>query len=1291
MQDPTLSAGDLRRWLESRVPAYMIPAHWVVLDAFPLNSSGKLDRRALPAPGAARPDLGVAYADPATALQTVLAAIWRDLLRRDSVGIHDSFFALGGHSLLATQVISRLRDAIGAEVPVRLIFERPTIAGLAEALGDAEAPDVAGTRIVPRASFGSVPLSFPQQRLWFLDQIDPGTALFNIQDVLTFRGRFRQDALEAALSEVVRRHEVLRTGFTTIEGVAAQMIGPAAAISLRVVDLTSCPRDEREEALADLCYAASQEPFVLSRPPLFRAKLAKMGKQDHRLLLTLHHIVADGWSLAVLHREIEALYSAFCDGRPSPLPDLPVQYADYAVWQRARLGSGVLQGQVDYWMRQLANPPRALEIPLDRPRPPEESSAGARQTLQIPSRLAAGIRELCARTEATPFMLLLAAFDTVLHRYTGQTDLVVGCPVAGRTRAEIENLVGFFLNTLVLRVDASGDPTFAELLERVRQTSMEAFANQEVPYEKILEDLAHDRSRAQLFRIYFNVISFDTAGVDSLVNGSEAAEGEPSEPSPAASIFDFTLYVFEQGGTFVLDAVYRTDLYEAATVERLLRHIQATLDAAVSDSTRRLTAISLPAGDSPRRIPPSLAAVRYRAFPAEETRQSVAARFEKQASRYARNPAVRTRNHDWTYAELRDRARHVAAVLVARGTAPGDRVALLTTHDGPMLAGLLGTLMAGAAYVPLDPSFPHERHERMIADSGARCVITDLPDAAAGLGLDLLVLDGSAAGSIGAARMAGRHDPDAVAYILYTSGSTGQPKGVAQTHRNLLHHCRTYTNALRIGSRDRLALVAALGSDAAVMDIFGALLNGATLCPIDVRQESPESFADWLHAEEVTLFHATPTVYRHLLGTGGPRRFPSVRAVVLGGEEAVARDAELFRAHFPTHAVLVNGLGPTESTLALQYFADHDTTVSRNTLPVGYAVDGTEVLLLDGHGDPVAGCGTGELAFRSRHVAPGYWRQPALSAAVFHADPADPSLITYRTGDLGHRLPDGRIEFTGRKDLQVKIRGVRIELAEIECRLLEYPGVQEAVVCAFDADAEPGGPRLAAFVTASGPDPLQGLALGRFLRERLPEVMVPSAFVTLDSLPRTATGKIDRRALRAPESAGAAVEGRPFVVPSTATERTLAGIWSALLRVPEISATDDFFELGGHSLLATQLASRVRTILHVELPLRQYFMTHTLGALASLIDRSAATDEGVRQAVIPRASRDLYRVRVSHAGQFLLPAALTRAMAEAERTASIDEPGSQPPVATPLTADDQMEAVMAGSASTLEESPAFES
>jgi amino acid adenylation domain-containing protein len=682
---------------------------------------------------------------------------------------------------------------------------------------------------------------------------------------------------------------------------------------------------------------------------------------------------------------------------------------------------------------------------------------------------------------------------------------------------------------------------------------------------------------------------------------------------------------------------YRTELYDRETISRLLRHLNRVLETAARTPDLPLSQFDLAPDGTARPAPPAPRRSGWREFGPDEIEGTIGGRFDEQASRFERRTAVRTPRYEWTYRELRRRAHGVAASLRRLGVSPGDRVALLCAHDAPMLAGLLGASIAGAAYVPLDPSHPHERHLQILSDAAPACIVTDLANAprAHAFGLPAARADEIATSTSPAPPAT---DPDALAYILYTSGSTGIPKGVVQTHRNVLQHCRTYTNALRLGPRDRVALCATYGFDAAVMDIFGALLNGATLCPIDVRTEGPESILGWIDVQGVSILHATPTLYRHLLTAAPERTLESVRAVVLGGEEVRRGDVELFRRHFGPRCILVNGLGPTECTVALQEVMTGDAVIPRHTVPVGRPVPGIDVLLLTEEGRVIQGCGTGEIALRGRHVARGYWNRPDLTAAAFSADPADPSVLTYRTGDVGRRLPDGRIEFVGRRDLQLKIRGLRIEPGEIEARLAEHGGIAAAVVDAVETPA--GDKRLVAYYVPSGSAPLRPGDIAEYLRARLPDAMVPWLYVPVTDVPLTPNGKADRRALAARIPAAVTEETEERILPSTRTERELAAIWAALLRLPAVAASDNFFELGGHSLLATQLASRVRTAFRVDLPLRQYFTIQTLGALAAAIDESARANGSTQLPAIPRAPRDRYRVRVSYAGELILPPAL---------------------------------------------------
>jgi amino acid adenylation domain-containing protein len=1089
------------------------------------------------------------------------------------------------------------------------------------------AGDRPDSRIPRRTVPSPAPQSFAQRRLWMLEALRPGTPVYTIRTSVRFTGGVDCAALARSVNEVVGRHEALRTTFTMHEGEPVQVIAPALVVNLPVIDIDGATPQEREVAAQRRADEEACRPFDLEAGPLFRPFLLRLDAADHVLLFTLHHVVADGWSLGILLRELTALYTAFARGDPSPLPEPPIQYADYAIWQHDALATPALAQQLAYWTEQLANLP-PLALPTDRQRPALPGLAGARQHVILSPAVTDGLQALSRREGATLFMTLLAAFEVVLARWSGQDDFGIGTPIANRTRAETEDVIGFFLNTLVLRADVSGDPTFFDLLARVRETTLSAYAHQDLPFERLLEAVRppRDPSRTPLFQVFFNLLNF----ADERLNRPVVLADAPPEADLAQ--FDLTLYAGEYDRRIHLQLVYRTDLFDAATGARLLGHLSTLLGEVVQNGHRRVSALPfVPPDERCRLVQRRNVARPHQAvepFGADAIEQSVSARFREQTRRHRHRAAVRSRERQWTYGELDARAERLArAVRQAAPHVPG-RIAVLCDHDAPMVAALIAVLRSGHAYVPLDTAHPMDRLAAMVADAEVSTLLADrrnLPTAcalAAG-GLPVVVMDGAgddAASDADPDAALPSVSPDAVAYILYTSGSTGRPKGVIQNHRNVLHHVRAYTNSLCIGREDRLSLLASYGFDAAVMDIYGALLNGATLCLFDIRHEGPLAVARWLAAEGVTIYHSTPTVYRQVFGSveaGTP--LSSLRLVVLGGEEVRPCDVETFRRCCPPGCLFVNGLGPTESTLALQYFVDRNTPLRGRTVPVGYPVEETEVLLLNESGEEVEVYGIGTIVVRSPHVALGYWRRPELTRAAFRPSPLDPRLRLYDTGDLGRRLPDGTIEFAGRRDRQIKIRGQRVEIGEVEALLLEHPAVREVVVT--EVEHPLAGLVLAAYVVFHAGAAASSAELRASLRERLPEHMVAAAVVPVPAFPLTVTGKVDRRRLPMPDFSVVCPPTR--VPPRSQLEATLASFFATLLGLPQVGVTDDFFELGGHSLLATQLLARVRSVLRVEAPLRAIFEEPTVAGLARYLEGLASVpgdcDAGI--VALPRDRR----------------------------------------------------------------------
>ena len=1071
---------------------------------------------------------------------------------------------------------------------------------------------------IPRRSvFSPVPQTYSQRRLWMLEALRPGTLVYTIRTAVRLNGGVVHQALRKALCELVRRHESLRTTFRLEGLMPVQVIAEHLEVDLPLV--IRRPKDPPPETwLTQVCNAAAAQSFDLARGPLFRAVLFQVRPDDHLLLLTLHHIVADGWSLGIILRELSLLYAAFVRYEPSPLPELPIQYADFALWQQQRLSSPALRDQLDHWRSQLADLP-VLVLPTDRPRPQSPSLAGERQHVILSREVTEALEDLSRQEGVTLYMTLLAAFQVVLSRWSGQEIFGIGTPIANRNRAETEGLIGFFLNTLVMRADLRGDPTFRDLLARVRETALTAYANQDVPFELLLESVrpSRDAVRTPVFQVFFNMLNF----ADDRVNRPISAADAPVSDDFAQ--FDLTLYAGIADGQLQLQLVHSCQLFERATAAHVLGFLCNLLTALVEHATLRVSALPIHAQASCMAplLPSAPATVEglHEAFPQEAMEQSLTKRFAEQARCFPNRAAVVAGATEWSYAELAGQVEKLALRLHGLVPEPAARVGVISDQDAPLVAAILAILRCGHAYVPLDPAHPDSRLAQIVDDAELVALVASRGhlDRARRIGqtLSLLALESCLEedGLFGASLP--EIEADANAYVLYTSGSTGRPKGVVQNHRNVMYHALTYAHGLAIGPNDRVAMVSSYGFDAAVMDIYGALLHGATLCLYDIRNHGLTGLRDWLDDEAITIYHSTPTVFRKVFEERPQDHARptnrTLRAVVLGGEEVLSEDFFTFRATCPPGCVFVNGLGPTESTLALQYVIPpgHDVRYSRS-VPVGYPVTGTQVLLRNEAGEDVGVFGVGRIILISRHLALGYWRRPEQTRAAFQAAALDPGTRQYLTGDLGRRLPDGAIEFVGRRDGQVKIRGQRVELGEVQAHLLTHPAVQAAVVS--DTVHPARGPVLLAHVRLRSALNDPGAELRSHLRERLPEHMVPAAVIPVEDFPLTVNGKIDYSSL--PSVDLTATPSRIPVAPTTELEQALASLFADVLgmELKQIGSTDDFFELGGHSLLATQLLVRIRAELQVDLPFRVIFQHPTVQALARLVlDSSQSTPRPV--------------------------------------------------------------------------------
>jgi amino acid adenylation domain-containing protein len=1219
-------AAELRRFLGATLPPYMVPSAVVALDAFPLTASGKLDRRALPAPDGYAADAGGA---PRTPVEEIVAGIFAEVLRLETVGIHDGFFDLGGHSLLATQAMSRLRAALHVDLPLRVLFEAPTVASLAR-LVEAALPDaVAVPPILPAPRGGDVPLSFAQERLWFLDHLEPGSPFYNVPGALRLRGPLDAAALEWAFGEIVRRHEALRTVFPSRGGRAVQRVLPPEPFSLPVEELRGLPDAAREATVRTVVADEVRHAFDLARGPLLRARLLRVADDEHVLVTVMHHVVSDAWSMGIFFGEMGEAYRARLDGRDPALPPLPVQYADFAVWQREWLRGETLERQLGWWRERLRGAPAVLELPTDRPRPPVQRFHGASHGFAVPEDAARALRALGRREGATPFMVLLAAFQLLLARYAGQDDVVVGTPIAGRNRQETERLIGFFVNTLALRTELWDDPSFRELVGRVRETTLGAYQHQDLPFERLVEELQPERSlsRTPLFQVMFVFQNVPPGGLDL---GGVAIE--PLEFEFRSEKFDLTLTMLEHPEGLLGGVQYSTDLFDAATVERMCGHLVALLAAAAQDPARPVSGLRL-LGDV-ERAQLVAAAGGTRSFPVHETLHG---RFAAAATRAPGAPAATLGAESLTYAELDRRAADLAHALRRRGVGPEVRVGLCLERSLEMVVAILAVLRAGGAYVPIDPAYPADRIAYLLEDSGVALVLAQ--EATRGVlgecAVEVVAIDTPHPPAPSPTRGEGEHDstedagalshsrtfalshspsPDSAAYVIYTSGSTGRPKGVVVTHANVLRLFDATREWFGFGADDVWTLFHSYAFDFSVWEIWGALLHGGRLVVVPFEtSRDPEAFRALLGREGVTVLNQTPSAFRQLVRAdeAAPADDLALRRVVFGGEALEPRSLKpWFDRRGDRSPLLVNMYGITETTVHVTHrpVTAEDAESSPGSV-IGEGIPDLSVHLLDRHLEPVPAGVPGEMFVGGGGVARGYLGRPELTAERFVPDPfGAPGARMYRSGDRARRRAGGGLEYLGRADQQVKVRGFRIEPGEIEAALLDCPGVREALVVA--REDEPGSRRLVAYLVADGADGEVTVdSLRARLAERLPEYMVPAAWVLLEKLPLTPHGKVDRGALPLPDGARPEL-GAGYAPPRDAVEAALAEVWADTLGLDRVGVHDNYFALGGDSIRSLQVLAKARER-GIGFGLQDVFRHQTIAELAPHV-RAERRDDTAR-------------------------------------------------------------------------------
>ncbi|ASA29406.1 pyoverdine non-ribosomal peptide synthetase PvdD [Pseudomonas aeruginosa] len=1192
----------LRESLKRQLPDYMVPAHLMLLERMPLTVNGKLDRQALPQPDASLSQQ--AYRAPGSELEQRIAAIWAEILGVERVGLDDNFFELGGHSLLATRVISRVRQEQQLDASLKALFERPVLEAFAQGLErttDAVSTIPLADRQQPLA------LSFAQERQWFLWQLEPESAAYHIPSALRLRGRLDVDALQRSFDSLVARHETLRTRFRLEGGRSYQQVQPAVSVSIE--------REQfGEEGLIERIQAIVVQPFDLERGPLLRVNLLQLAEDDHVLVLVQHHIVSDGWSMQVMVEELVQLYAGYSQGLDVVLPALPIQYADYALWQRSWMEAGEKERQLAYWTGLLGGEQPVLELPFDRPRPVRQSHRGAQFILELDIDLSQALRRVAQQEGATAFALLLASFQALLYRYSGQADIRVGVPIANRNRVETERLIGFFVNTQVLKADLDGRMGFDELLAQARQRALEAQAHQDLPFEQLVEALQPERSLSHnpLFQVLFNYQSeargngqafrFDELQMESVQFDSRTAQ------------FDLTLDLTDEEQRFCAVFDYATDLFDASTVERLAGHWRNLLRGIVANPRQRLG--ELPLLDAPeRRQTLSEWNPAQRECAVQGTLQQ---RFEEQARQRPQAVALILDEQRLSYGELNARANRLAHCLIARGVGADVPVGLALERSLDMLVGLLAILKAGGAYLPLDPAAPEERLAHILDDSGVRLLLTQghlLEHLPRQTGVEVLAIDGLVLDGYAESDPLTTLSADNLAYVIYTSGSTGKPKGTLLTHRNALRLFSATEAWFGFDERDVWTLFHSYAFDFSVWEIFGALLYGGRLVIVPQWvSRSPEDFYRLLCREGVTVLNQTPSAFKQLMAVACSADMatqqPALRYVIFGGE---ALDLQSLRPWFQRFGdrqpQLVNMYGITETTVHVTYRPVSEADLEGGLVsPIGGTIPDLSWYILDRDLNPVPRGAVGELYIGRAGLARGYLRRPGLSATRFVPNPfpGGAGERLYRTGDLARFQADGNIEYIGRIDHQVKVRGFRIELGEIEAALAGLAGVRDAVVLAHDGV---GGTQLAGYVVADSAEDAERLreSLRESLKRQLPDYMVPAHLMLLERMPLTVNGKLDRQALPQPD---ASLSQQAYRAPGSELEQRIAAIWAEILGVERVGLDDNFFELGGHSLLLLMLKERIGDTCQATLSISQ-LMTH-----ASVAEQAACIEGQARESLL---------------------------------------------------------------------------
>ncbi len=1201
---------ELRNLAIQELPDYMVPAMFVFLSALPLTPNGKVDRKALPIPDESNFAAPQNYVAPRNPTEAAIAAIWSEVLGIEQIGIHEHFFALGGHSLLASQIVARLRSAFKIALSLRTFFAAPTITGLAEKISLGGNETTATPNITKAASLTNWPLSFAQQRLWFLDQLEPETATYNLSKLVRLHGAIDVKALHAALQIVVARHDALRTSFVTSGEQVGVKIHANLTLDLPRVDLSQRPHDV-QKLTANICGA----PFDLSQAPLLRMQLIKLSANEHQLIIAFHHIISDGWSVGIFLQELGAAYQAIVTGKNPALPTLPIQYCDYAVWQHEFLQGEFLQEQLQFWRTHLADAPSLLELPTDFLRPAVQRYRGAQISAPISAELTTKLRALSQRENVTLFMTLLSAWQILLARYSGQEQIVVGTPIAGRAQIETENLLGFFVNTLALRGNLTGNPSFQELLARTRIAALDAYAHQDLPFEKLVEELQPERSlsHSPIFQVMF-----------ALQNVPRIAEqwGEIrlsfEKLLSTTAKFDLSLDVYEIADGLTAQLEFDTDLFTSETAARILQHWQNLLAAIVADPAQAMQNLPLLSAQEQQQM-----LVEWNQTTVEIPPVCVQQLIEAQAAAHPENIAVVWQAQKISYQELNERANQLAHYLREQNVCAENIVGICLERSIEMIVAVLAVLKSGGAYLPLDPNYPSERLTHMLEDAQVKVLLTHealLPALPTATTQTIYVnREAEIIAQHSCENPTTEIQPNNLAYVIYTSGSTGKSKGVQVTHRNVVNAFAAWNAAYELPRLNRHLQMASFSFDVFTGDFTRALCSGATLvlCPSENLLE-PEKLFALLQTEKIRAAEFVPAVARPLMDyleeSGQTLEF--MQLVVVGSDVWQAHEYRRLQTLCGPQTRVINSYGVTEATIDSTFFEASEIT-HEGQVPIGKPFPNTQIYILDAQLQPVPIGVTGELYIGGAGVARGYLNRPQLtqekfiaiadyrfgSANPISANPqsAIPTPQLYRTGDLARFRSDGTIELLGRADAQVKLRGFRIELGEIETALKQYSQVKDAVAVVREDD--PNDKRLVAYIVSQ--TEISSSVLREYLQASLPAQMIPSTFVILEKIPLTPNGKVDRKALPQPDE-NKSEHADDFVAPRNIIEEKVAEVWAATLKCARVSVTDNFFALGGHSLLATKIMARLRSEFQIELPLRVLFEAPTVAEIALAIDKQLA-------------------------------------------------------------------------------------